>query len=277
VCDAEGVLGLPMARILIIDDDKRVCEALSLAINHMGHRVFNAFTLKDGLRTIKAERIDVVLLDVRMPDGNGLAILPEIRKGHHRPEVIIITGAGDLNGAELAIKSGAWDYIQKPLSLQDMTLPITRALQYREEKLKRKNIPLALKREGIVGSSPKMLECLDLVAQASASKANVLITGETGSGKEIFARAIHQNSPRHQKSFVVVDCSAIPETLVESILFGHEKGAFTGAEKTTEGMFKQADGGTLFLDEVGELPLTMQKRFLRVLQDHRFRPLGSNE
>jgi two-component system NtrC family response regulator len=157
-----------------------------------------------------------------------------------------------------------------------MTLPLLRALQYREEKMAAKP-PVALKREGIVGSTPQMRACLELLAQAAYSNTNVLITGETGTGKELFASAIHHNSPRAGGNFVVVDCTALPDTLVESMLFGHEKGAFTGADKSHKGLIKQADRGTLFLDEVGELPPHVQKAFLRGLQERRFRPLGGKQ
>ncbi len=190
--------------------------------------------------------------------------------------MIIITGFGEPDGAELAIKSGAWDYIEKCSSVKDMTLSLERALQYRREKMaetRKKNV-IALKREDIFGNSPKLRACLNQVAQAAGSDANILITGETGTGKELFARAIHRNSPRADRNFVTVDCAALPETLAESLLFGHEKGSFTGAEKPQEGLVRQAHGGTLFLDEVGELPLSLQKTFLRVLQERRFRPLG---
>ncbi len=218
----------------------------------------------------------MVFLDVRMPDGNGLEALPKIAETPAAPEVIIITGFGDPDGAELAMKCGAWDYIEKGASVKDMSLSLERALQYRREKTdNRKPNVIALKREDIYGNSPKLRACLNLVAQAAGSEANILITGETGTGKELFAQAIHRNSPRAAKNFVVVDCAALPETLAESLLFGHEKGTFTGAEKPQEGLVRQAHGGTLFLDEVGELPLALQKTFLRVLQERRFRPLGS--
>ncbi|MBA4394469.1 MAG: Fis family transcriptional regulator, partial [Desulfobacca sp.] len=210
--------------------------------------------------------------DVFLPDGNGLEALPKLRSIPSSPEVIIITGLGDHYGATLAIKNGAWDYIQKPSSIEGMTLPFLRALEFREAKQSRKPIAV-LKRQAIVGNSPEISNCLDQVAQVASSDITVLITGETGTGKELFAWAIHNNSARVNKSFVVVDCTAIPENLVESTLFGYEKGAFTGADKSFEGLIKQADGGTLFLDEVGELPLSIQKVFLRVLQERRFRPL----
>jgi two-component system NtrC family response regulator len=199
-----------------------------------------------------------------MPDGNGLDYLPSLREASSSPEVIIITGAGDPDGAELAIKSGAWDYVQKgATSIKDMMLPLTRAMEYIKEK-RTKRPPIVLKRAGIAGDSRAIRECLDLVSQAASSQTSVLLTGETGTGKELFARAIHENSSRASKSMVVVDCTALPDTLVEGLLFGHEKGAFTGADKTQEGLIQQADGGTLFLDEIGELPLTVQKTFLRV-------------
>ncbi len=263
-----------MAHVLIVDDDLLVSEMLSDLVRRLGHDAVSAATLSDGLTEIRGGEYDLVLLDVHLPDGNGLDALPDIRNARSAPEVIIVTGAGEVDGAELAIKFGAWDYIQKPSSMQDMMLPIVRALQYREES-KARGGAVALDRAGILGDSPRMRACLDLLAQASSSDVNVLITGETGTGKELFAAAIHKNSARSGRSFVVVDCSSLPETLVESTIFGYTKGAFTGAAATRDGLIKQADGGSLFLDEVGELPLTVQKAFLRVLQERRFRPVGS--
>jgi two-component system NtrC family response regulator len=263
-----------MANILIIDDDKAICDVLTLIVKRMGHAVASALTLGDGLSAVHAKPIDVVFLDVNLPDGNGLEALPSMRNPASSPEVIIITGLGDPDGAELAIKNGAWDYVQKPFSKKDVTLQLTRVLQYREEKRATK-APVALKREGIVGESAPIRACLDLVAQAAASEASVLIAGETGTGKELFARAIHKNSARARGYFVVVDCAALPQTLVESVLFGHVKGAFTGADKAQDGLVLQANKGTLFLDEVGELPFAVQRAFLRVLQEHCFRPVGS--
>jgi len=263
-----------MAKILIIDDDKMICDALGSVVKRMGYGVHYTLTLKEGLKEVSSGKYDVVFLDVRLPDGNGLTELSRIRGVPSSPEVIIITGEGDPDGAELAIKSGAWDYIEKPPSIESMTLPLIRALQYREEKRSRKP-SVALNRVGIIGNSPQMRRCLDLLAQAANTDASALITGETGTGKERLASAIHSNSSRKDKNFVVVDCAALPETLVESTLFGHEKGSFTGAHKTHDGLVKQADGGTLFLDEVGELPMSVQRTFLRVLEEHRFRPVGS--
>jgi len=265
-----------MAHILIIDDDTVLCDALSRFCNSMGHDSACAFCLKDGLSLASANLFDIVFLDVNLPDGNGIDSISRVKKFSGSPEVVIMTGEGSRDGAEVAIKSGSWDYIEKPLSAEKIKLPLIRVLQYREEKSTRKT-PLVLKREGIVGNSPEIKQCLDLVAKAADTDANVLITGETGTGKELFARAIHDNSQRREHAFVVVDCAALPETLIESTLFGHEKGAFTGADRAREGLIKEADRGTLFLDEVGELPLSQQKAFLRVLQERRFRPVGGKK
>jgi two-component system NtrC family response regulator len=265
-----------MAQVMIIDDDATMCDMLSSMVHRLGHEASSAVTVRDGLKQIFSKSFDIVFLDIRLPDGSGLDVLPRIREIPSPPEVIIMTGYGDPDGAELAIKNGAWDYIEKPSSIKEMMLPFMRALQYREEKRARKPA-VALKWEGIIGASPRMRQCFDILAQSANSDASVLINGETGTGKELFARAIHENSPRAGKNFVVVDCTALPKTLVESTLFGYEKGAFTGADKDQDGLVRQAHGGTLFLDEVGELPLVIQKAFLRVLQEHRFRPVGSKK
>lgn len=267
-----------MPNILIIDDDDMMCTTLSSLVERKGHNAVSTMTLTEGIAAAAEKDFDVVFLDVKMPDGNGLEALAKIEASPSSPEVIIMTGFGDPNGAELAIKSGAWDYIEKGFSIKEITLSLERALQYRKEKKEvyQARKAATLKRDDIIGNSVALKSCLDLVAQSAESDANVFITGETGTGKELFARAVHQNSRRSKNNFVVVDCTSLPETLVESLLFGHEKGSFTGADKAQDGLVRQANGGTLFLDEVGELPLSLQKAFLRVLQEHRFRPLGSN-
>jgi two-component system NtrC family response regulator len=264
-----------MANILIIDDDKAFCDVLCRTFKEMEHEAICVHTLTDGFRKIHSGLFDVIYLDVGMPDGNGLEAIASFRAARTSPEIIIMTGQGNHDGAELAIRSGAWDYIQKPSSINMMVLPLVRALQYREIKMTKTTT--ALKREGIIGSSQEMRTCLDQVAQAASSNASVLIYGETGTGKELLAWAVHNNSSRAENNFVVVDCAALTDTLVESMLFGYEKGAFTGADKSRNGLISQADGGTLFLDEVGELPLSTQKAFLRVLQEKSFRPLGSKQ
>ncbi|MBM9603119.1 sigma-54-dependent transcriptional regulator [Desulfopila inferna] len=264
-----------MAQILVIEDDPKINRVLERIVSDLGHKVSVAFTLAQGLKAAMEADFDIVLLDLTLPDGHGLRILPQLRETASLPEVIIVTGTGSQSGAELAFKSGAWDFVPKPFLQEDVALPLTRALQYRDEK---KNVtpPRVLSRGNIVGDSMPVSACLKVVAQASISDAGVLITGETGTGKELFARAIHANSSRAEQPFVVVDCAAHSEQLIESTLFGHEKGAFTGAEQSRTGLISQANLGTLFLDEVGELTPAMQKAFLRVLQEHSFRPIGAS-
>jgi two-component system NtrC family response regulator len=262
-----------MARILIIDDDHDVCGTIESLASRLGHDSESAHTLERGLGKLRAGGFDVVFLDIRLPDGNGLDRLPEVKSMPDSPEVIILTGKGDADGAELAIQGGVWDYLLKPSPVKEITLTLGRALKYRDEKRSRTNL-VALNLENVVGRSQAMRTCFDLVAQACQSDSNVLITGETGTGKELFARTIHENSARPDGEFVVVDCASLTENLVESTLFGHKKGAFTGADRDSIGLVKLADKGTLFLDEVGEMPLSLQKSFLRVLQERRFRPVG---
>jgi two-component system NtrC family response regulator len=262
-----------MAQILIIDDDVYIQDILSINAEQLGHEALAAGTLADGLAHLEARPFDLVFLDVRLPDGDGLDVIAGIRDYPSVPEVIIITGAGESAGAELAIRNGAWDYLQKPLSSHEIRLQMSRSLEYRKHTGQTRKT-VSLKRDMVVGNDPRISTCLDQVAQCADSTASVLITGETGTGKELFARVIHENSSRAKKPFVVVDCAALPEQLVESLLFGHDKGAFTGADRARKGLVSEADGGTLFLDEVGELPLSVQGAFLRVLQEHRFRPVG---
>ena len=211
-----------------------------------------------------------------MPDGNGLDVLSEILENPAPPEVIIITDFRTPEDAKVAIEKGAWCYIKKEFSKNEITLLIINILQYRQKKAGQPGCATLEDKhfEGIIGSSPSIKFCKYLVASVAKTEANVFITGETGTGKELFARAIHNHSQRAQNNFVIVDCTAIPGELVESILFGYEKGSYTGAVKSRDGLIKQAHGGTLFLDEVGELPLATQRSFLRVIQEHRFRPVG---
>ena len=264
-----------MGNILIIDDDAEVRETLLSLTRRMRHAGEAVGNLAQGMARLRQGGIDVVFLDVTLPDGNGLDILSGIKALADSPEVIILTGRGDPDGAELAISGGVWDYLLKPSPLKQTMLTLERALKYRVEKRGDKS-PVALVLEDVVGRSAAMRACFDAVAGAAGTNASVLITGETGTGKELFARTIHANSARRSKAFVVVDCAALTETLVESTLFGHKKGAFTGADSDRSGLVKLADAGTLFLDEVGEMPLSLQKAFLRVLQERRFRPVGGS-
>nr|NJM00925.1 sigma-54-dependent Fis family transcriptional regulator [Desulfobacula sp.] len=268
--------GAEKAKILVIDDDEGVVHTLSRIIESLGFEVDHALTLAAGMGKINALDVDLVLLDVNLPDGSGLDVIGEVSAMPDAPQVIILTAYSDPDGAELAIESGAWDYIQKPASPKAIKLQILRAMEYREQK-RRSAPPLFLKSHAIIGSSKVLQDCLKKVARIAGTDAHVLLTGETGTGKEIFAKAIHENSARSKGSFIVVDCSILSENFIESVLFGHEKGAFTGADRKRSGLALLANGGTLFLDEVGELPESIQGSFLRVLQEKKFRPVGSEE
>ena len=266
-------LASDMAKVLVIDDENTIGVLMSRIIGRMGHTVDYADTIKTGLEAVKADNFDIVFLDVQLPDGNGLQQLPILQQLPSAPEIIIITGFANPDGAEAALSGNAWDYIQKPVSVASITSSVKRALQYREERdLCRPRC--TFKKTGIIGCNHKIKACLETVERAAGSRSNILINGETGTGKELFARAVHSNSPRAEKNFIVVDCGALPDSLVENLLLGHARGAFTGAEKAEEGLIKRADGGTLFLDEVGKLSLDIQKVFLRVLQERRFCPIG---
>ena len=265
-----------MAEVLVIDDDLIFNELLEQQISGLGHDCDGVTTLYKGISKAREGAYDIIFLDVTLPDGNGLAEIQSFKNSPSNPEIIIITGYGNPEGAEVAIKNGAWDYIQKPATINDIKLTISRVLRYRLSKQQSEH-GREVDRHGIIGNSPRMKDCLELIAKASSSNINVLITGDTGTGKEMVAKAIHLNSKRAGHPFVVADCTSIPETLAESLLFGHQKGSFTGASANNMGLFLQANDGTLFLDEIGDLSLTIQKSFLRVLQERRFRPLGSKE
>ncbi|UIJ37854.1 sigma-54 dependent transcriptional regulator [Desulfobaculum bizertense] len=260
--------------ILVIDDDQEVCGTMKSLLTRMLLHCETVSTLRGGLEKLRSQNFDVVFLDVRLPDGNGLDALGEIKALEDSPEVIILTGQGDPDGAELAIQGGVWDYLVKPTPIKQTMLSVQRALKYREEKRAESPV-VAMNLDNMIGYSSGMHRIFDLMAQSARSLSATLITGETGTGKELTARTIHENSGRRTGRFVVLDCASLTETLVESTLFGHRRGAFTGADKDRTGLIKMADGGTLFLDEIGELPLNVQKSFLRVLQEKRFRPVGS--
>ncbi|MBU1230404.1 MAG: sigma-54 dependent transcriptional regulator [Proteobacteria bacterium] len=259
-----------MTRVCIIDDDEFFGRLLASLLSGPEVETAVARDLAQAEALLAESDFDVVFLDVRLPDGNGLDLAPRIRELPSAPELIIMTGLGDPDGAELAIRNGAWDYIQKTGSPEGLQLSFKRALEFRRNK----QSALPVERRGIVGESPRLTECIRQMATAARSSANVLILGETGTGKEVFARAVHAGSPRRNKNYVVVDCASLQEALVGSDLFGHRKGAFTGAVSDKAGVLQRADGGTLFLDEISELSLELQKSFLRLLETRTFRPLG---
>ncbi len=268
-----------MLKILVIDGEFPSCTLFTQAAVRLGCELSFLHTLSDCLEAVGNNHNsgpDIIFIDSVLPDGNSIDCLDQLQGSASQPTVIVMTTCGDPESAERAIRKGAWDYINKPAGLKETVSRLSRAIQYRGQVTHRSGNN-EIKRNGIVGNSPAMRASMDLVKQAAESDLNVMITGETGTGKELFALSIHNNSRRAHENFVVVDCTALPETLVESILFGHSKGAFTGADKSQEGLIRQAHKGTLFLDEMGELPLPLQKTFLRVLQEHRFRPLGSEK
>jgi two-component system, NtrC family, response regulator len=266
-----------MASILIIDDDRAVGKMLCQKTTGLGHEAAWSDTLQSGVESSYRTPYDVVLLDVCLPDGNGIDALPRILSSPFHPEVIVISGLANIQDAEAAIQNGAWDYIQKLDIHAKYPQLLQRTLLYRQNNQARTQSCGSLNMDGIIGTSNAMKACHQTVAKAARSDANVLICGATGTGKEIFARAIHNNSDRCMENLVVVDCAALPETLVENLLFGNVKGIYTGADRNREGLLAQAHGGTLFLDEVAEMPRSTQKVFLRVLQEHRYRPVGGHK
>lgn len=263
-----------MASILLVDDHEDFGSHFREIVTKLGHECTYSRCLGEANSVIDTTCFDIVFLDVSLPDGNGLDFISRVLSTSCKPEVAVISSSGDTESASRALRAGAWDYLLKPIKFRDLQIFIERTLRLRDSKnlLRSK---AHFDRKEIVGESPLLAQCLDQVALAAQSDANVLIIGETGTGKELFAQAIHDNSPRSDKEFIVVDCTNLPRTLAESLLFGHEKGSFTGAHEAREGLFKQANGGAIFLDEIGDLDLDIQKSFLRVLQEKRFRPISS--
>ncbi|BCS89121.1 Fis family transcriptional regulator [Pseudodesulfovibrio sediminis] len=233
-------------------------------------------TLEEGFTELQSDSYDVVLLDVHMEHNDDLSHIPKLLSSPNTPDVIVISENRDGDAAEQAIRLGAWDYLVKPFSQVDFEQCLTRCLQQRDAREKF-SAETPFNRGSIIGDSPLLLKALRWVGIVARTKCNALILGETGTGKELFARAIHDNSDRKNESFTVVDCTNLPHTLAQSILFGHKKGTFTDAKENQEGLFKQADGGTIFLDEIADLDPTTQKSILRVLQERSFRPLSSKK
>ena len=266
-----------MADIFIIDDDYDFNISLQRIFQRFGHNCSFSLNLKDGLENVLKKNCDIIFLDVNLPDGNGADEVKNLRAAPSSPEVVMLTGLADPKIAALAIRNGAWDYLEKPISLNTLRQLLKRILEHRERKTLFFKKDFKLKSKGIIGESNQIIDCLEQVAKAASSKGNVIITGETGTGKELIARAIHENSERSDGRMVVIDCTNLPRTLRESLLFGHVKGAFTGATEDRDGLFKLGDKGTVFLDEVGEMDIELQRCFLRVLQEGTFRPIGSSK
>ena len=263
-----------MAHILIVDDSNDICMYLSDLFQEAGHSTAMAKTLKEALRHADKHSYDAVLLDVHMPDGSGIDYIQEFRERPGAPEIIVITGTADKIGAIHAIHNGCWDYLEKPLKPSALLMMLDRLLEYRANFRQPVSHSL-VDQDGIIGQSPVFMASLRQAALAASGEANIHITGETGTGKELIAKLIYRNSSRKNGPFITVDCASLSENLGASLLFGHVRGAFTSADSGRQGHIMQAHNGTLFLDEVGDLPLDLQKMFLRVLQEHQFLPLGS--
>ncbi len=268
-------------RILIVDDDDGLRESLELVLAAEGYEVSGAADAERALAHIENHPVDVILCDVRMPGMDGLELLPQLARRLPDSTIIMMSAFGTDDLAIEALKLGAYDYLAKPFQPSEVLLAIRKAREReklrRSNQLLRRDVQRAVGDRPIVAASPPMIELLELLERAAAFKATVLVTGESGTGKEVLARAIHAQSPRRDEAFVAVNCGAIPEQLLESELFGHAKGAFTGADRAREGLFAAADGGTFFLDEIGELTLTLQVKLLRVLQEEEIRPVGESK
>ncbi|MBI3989662.1 MAG: sigma-54-dependent Fis family transcriptional regulator [candidate division NC10 bacterium] len=268
-------------RVLVADDDPVACDLLQEVLAKEGYEVEAVTAGQEALELGKQKPFDVALLDVWMPDLDGLEVLRVLKAFSPDTIVIMMTAFGSIETAIEAIKEGAYDYVSKPFKLEEIKLTISRALERRRLVFENLRFKQELKEkyrfENIVGSSERMLEVYKVVARVAPTKSTVLIQGETGTGKELITRAIHYNSPRADRPFVAIDCSALAESLLESELFGHVKGAFTGAMAAKRGLFEEAHGGTCFLDEVGEINQSMQAKLLRVLQEHEVKRVGGTE
>jgi two-component system response regulator PilR (NtrC family) len=267
------------ARILVVDDERSMREFVSILLRKQGHEVELADSGDEAMGRLDAQQYDLVLTDLKMPGTTGLDVLQHAKSLDPSTQVILMTAYATHDTAVQAMKDGALDYVTKPFKVEELLVQVDKALDVR--RLERENLYLKqqlAERTGLnrlIGKSAPMRQVYDMVLRVAPTPTTVLVTGESGTGKELVARALHENSKRSGGPFVPVNCGAIPENLIESELFGHVKGAFTGATGEKKGLFSVADGGTLFLDEIGELPMNMQVKLLRVLQERRIKPVGS--
>jgi DNA-binding NtrC family response regulator len=265
--------------ILVIDDEKAICEGCRLVLDDLGYAVRYGTTGHEGLNQLQKADFDVLLLDIKLPDTDGMQILAGVRQTHPRMPVIVMTGYASVQNAVAAMKHGAFDYLPKPFSEDELAHAVARAIE--NKRLKEEN--LALRRQlfdrfnfsNIIGENPKILKVFEQVRKVAPTDSTVLIHGNSGTGKEIFAKAIHAHSQRTARQFIAFDCSTIAASLLESELFGHVKGAFTGAVQDKAGIFEVAKGGTLFLDEVSNLSLEVQGKLLRVIESQEYKPVGA--
>jgi two-component system response regulator HydG len=267
--------------IMVVDDDPAHRTMLRALLGGWGYNIFEADDGSTAIEEVRNRYFDLILMDVRMLKVSGLEALAQIKSYNPAIPVIIMTAFSSVETAVEALKKGAYDYLTKPLDFDKLRLTIKRAMEHlqlkEENRLLKRNLSQQFDRQNIIGRSPAMAKLLETVAQVAPSEATVLLTGESGTGKELIAGAIHYNSHRKEAPFIKINCAALTETLLESELFGHEKGAFTGADRRKEGCFVQAHGGSLFLDEVSEMPLTMQVKLLRVLQEREITRVGGEK
>ena len=271
-----------MAHLLLIDDDPALIpKQMRQAFPAPDHRVEVAHTGAEGLKRVRAQPPDVILLDLRLPDGSGLEVSQQVRRIDARIPIIFITIAKSADAAIEAMQQGAYDYLFKPLDLRQLQHVVGEALEVgrrmHEPAVMSETAPNPDMDGAIIGACPAMREVYKAIGRVAGQAVPVLITGESGTGKDLVARAIYQHGPRARAPFLALNCSAIPETLLESELFGHEKGAFTGAERRRIGKFEQCNGGTIFLDEIGDMPQALQAKILRLVQDQEFERVGGNE
>lgn len=268
-------------KILVVDDEESLREFLEIMLKREGYEVTTAADGDQAIKIMMKKNFDLVITDLQMPKVHGMEVLAKAKDIDHNVVVIVITAFGSTESAVEAMKLGAYDYMTKPFKIDEIKLIIKKALEKRvltrENILLKKELGAKYNFSNIIGSAPSMVKIYDMIQRVCETKTNVLITGESGTGKELVAKAIHYNGPLKDKPFVTVNCGAIPENLMESELFGHKKGSFTGAISDKLGLFEVANGGTIFLDEIGELPLQVQVKMLRVLQEKTFKKVGGTE
>ncbi|CAI1801869.1 Transcriptional regulatory protein ZraR [Serratia fonticola] len=269
----------PNAHILLVEDDISHCTILQALISGWGYRVSVAHNGRQALEQVRAQPFDLILSDVRMAEMDGIAALKAIKSYNPAIPILIMTAYSNVESAVEAIKAGAYDYLTKPLDFDTLQLTLARALEHTSLKSENQDLKQRLRfdQQNFIGRSEPMRKLLEMIAMIAPSDATVLISGESGTGKELIARAVHANSLRKERPLVSINCAALSESLLESELFGHEKGAFTGADKRREGRFMEADQGTLFLDEIGEVSPLMQAKLLRAIQEREIQRVGGNQ
>jgi two-component system response regulator HydG len=269
----------PSAHILLVEDDLSHCTILKALIGGWGYQVSVAHNGRQALEQVRTQPFDLILSDVRMAEMDGIAALKAIKSYNPAIPILIMTAYSNVESAVEAIKAGAYDYLTKPLDFDTLQLTLARALEHTSLKSENQDLKQRLRfdQQNFIGRSEPMRKLLEMIAMIAPSEATVLISGESGTGKELIARAVHANSQRKERPLVSINCAALSESLLESELFGHEKGAFTGADKRREGRFMEADQGTLFLDEIGEVSPLMQAKLLRAIQEREIQRVGSNQ